>query len=82
MLLPELTKMRHGSRLLAMDARLRMAHGDLTGAARDIVAIRSMAAHTRSDPMLTSFMVSLAMESIAATETEHWLAADKSADAR
>ena len=76
MILPELTKMRAGARLLAADARTRISRGDLAGAAGDIGALRSMARHMRSDPILISLMVSMAIDGLADGAVERWLASD------
>jgi len=74
MLLPELVKMRQGARLLEAGARVRIKRGDLAGAAGDIAALRSMARHMRSDPILISMMVAMAIDGMADTTVERWLA--------
>jgi len=73
MLLPEVQKLRHGARLLMMDARVRAGKGDLTGASRNIAALRSMAGHVRSEPLLISLMVAVAIETMADRTLEHCL---------
>jgi len=60
-LLPHLTPLRDGTRLLALDAQLRLEAGDARGAAESIAASIRMSDHATDDPVLISTLVGAAM---------------------
>ena len=60
-LLPHLSPLRNGARLLALDAHVRLAQGDARGAAESIAASIHMSDHATDDPVLISTLVGVAM---------------------
>jgi len=64
MLLPEYTLLQSSVRLLALDARVRLADGDARGAVDDLNAISGMAAHIRSEPLLIATLVAMMADNV------------------
>jgi hypothetical protein len=75
LLLPELGKLRTSTRLLHLEARVRRADGQVAGALEDLRAILGLAAQCRSEPILISSLVAMAIEGSALDELEAILAA-------
>jgi hypothetical protein len=71
--LPELDQLRHGARLLALDARARAAHGDGPPALADVAALYGIARHI-NEPILISIFVAAAIEEMGARALEGVLA--------
>ncbi|MFH0938373.1 MAG: hypothetical protein V1899_03720 [Planctomycetota bacterium] len=61
---PELARIRHSARLLAMAARVRAADGDVKGAIEDVAAIFNLSAHINQNPMLIAHLVAMAIYQI------------------
>ncbi|MEX2559459.1 MAG: hypothetical protein WD403_06060 [Pirellulales bacterium] len=74
MLLPEVQAMRNAARLLALDARVKAADGDVRGALEDVSAIFAAALHASGEPTLISFLVSAAIDAMACETLEAVLA--------
>ncbi len=74
MLLPEVSPMRDGARLLALDARVKAADGDTAGTLQDISSIFAMSQHVGTCPTLISMVVAIAMDQLAARSLEDVLA--------
>ncbi len=73
MLLPETQNMRAAARDLKLEAHYRAAHGDLRGAAENVLALHRMAEHVAQEPLLVSLLVSYALDAIAVNTLEHLL---------
>jgi hypothetical protein len=71
--LPELEQLRHGARLLALDARARAAHGDGPPALADVAALFGIARHI-DEPILISMLFAAAIEEMGARALEEVLA--------
>jgi hypothetical protein len=71
--LPELDQLRHGARLLALDARARAAHGDGAAALADVAALFGIARHL-NEPILISTFVAAAIEEMGVRALEEVLA--------
>jgi len=65
MLLPYLQPMRCAARLLAVDARVKAAGGDIGGALSDVNAMFAIAEHVGSDSILVSTLVAAAIDATA-----------------
>lgn len=76
-LLPHLVGMREGVRALRVDARRLASAGDATGSAERLAAIVRMAAHLRSDRVLISSLVAMAMTNVAVEEIDDQLDAGR-----
>jgi hypothetical protein len=61
LLLPHLSSLRNAARVLRLDAEVRMADGDVRGAAEAMRAIVGFSSHVREDGVLVSSLVSGAM---------------------
>lgn len=61
LLLPHLSSLRNAARVLRLDAEVRMADGDVRGAAEAMRAIIGFSSHVREDGVLVSSLVSGAM---------------------
>lgn len=75
MLLPELNDLRSSARLLAIDARHRIATGDYAGAAENVQAMYGIADHASTDPLLICLLVAIAIDRMASDTLAHLLAA-------
>ncbi len=64
MLLPEYALFQSSVRLLALDARVRLADGDARGAADDLTAIFRTAAHIRSEPLIIATLVAMVADDV------------------
>lgn len=73
-LLPEVQAMRNAARLLALDARVKTADGDVSSALADVSAIFAVALHASGEPTLISFLVSAAIDAVACQTLEAVLA--------
>ncbi|MEX0714734.1 MAG: hypothetical protein WD278_20530 [Pirellulales bacterium] len=73
-LLPEVQAMRNAARLLALDARVKTAEGDVSSALADVSAIFAVALHASGEPTLISFLVSAAIDAVACQTLEAVLA--------
>ncbi len=60
-LLPHLSPMRQGTRLLMADARLRIMEGDVRGATANLRSMMKLSDHATSDPVLISTLVGTAI---------------------
>lgn len=69
-LLPHLSKLRGTARILAADARCRLAANDPDGAAHDLAAAFGAAAHATRDRLIISPLVAIAIHSLACTGTQ------------
>lgn len=69
-LLPHLNNMRASARILGCDARRCMVAGDVDGACERIAAIYRTAYHCTNDRVLISALVSIAITSLADTQTQ------------
>lgn len=65
MLLPELSPLRQGARLVALAARREAADGDVGPAISDIVRIHRIATHINAEPLLISGLVGIAIDALA-----------------
>jgi hypothetical protein len=65
MLLPELSPLRQGARMLALAARREAADGDLRAAITDVVRLHRIATHIAAEPLLISGLVGIAIDGIA-----------------
>lgn len=63
-LFPEFAKVKSASRLLAADAVQRALSGDQDGALESLVAGRTLARHTATEPSTIGFLVSVASDTI------------------
>jgi hypothetical protein len=61
LLLPHLAEMRNAARLLRLDAQFRMDQGDAAGALESIRAVSGIGAHSKTDDVLISSLVSAAV---------------------
>lgn len=68
--LPHLGKARQAARLLRVDARAKLAHGDVHGAAEDVAATYRLSAHLAGDQIIISALVSMAIARLADGEAE------------
>ncbi|MCB9844834.1 MAG: hypothetical protein H6811_02445 [Phycisphaeraceae bacterium] len=75
-LLPHLGKLRMTARVLATDSRRLIASGDGDGSAERIAGIYGIASHNRSDRVLISTLVSMAVSSLAHQELDELLASE------
>ncbi len=75
MLLPEVQNMRAAARDMQLEAHYKAAHGDLHGALQNVLAMHQMAEHVGQEPLLVSLLVSMAFDSMAAQNLEHFLKA-------
>jgi hypothetical protein len=75
MILPELSALRQGARLLVVDARLKAADGKPREALESLAAVFGMAQHTRREPITISALVAMAIDSNGAEGLESVLAA-------
>ena len=64
MLLPEYGLLRQAAVLLAVDARVKAADGNVRGAVEDLTAIFSMAAHVRAEPLVIAALVAMSVDTI------------------
>jgi hypothetical protein len=64
-LLPELNSIRELARLLAIDALVKAANGDLSGAMQNIDGMFAMSKHNSAAPFLVSALVSCAIDNMA-----------------
>jgi hypothetical protein len=69
-LLPHLGYMRATARVMACDARRCMAAGDMDGACERVAAMYRMARHCTQDHTLISALVSIAITSLADSQTQ------------
>lgn len=60
--IPKFVPYRNLARLLNLSARHKALNGDLSGALKDLTAIKKMAAHFRQFPLLISVMIGYAIE--------------------
>ncbi|WP_347244650.1 hypothetical protein [Thermogutta sp.] len=70
--LPQLSDFRTAGRLLALDARYSLAHGNFSQAIDDINALFGLARHSR-EPFLIGMLVSISLETLAVRELENLL---------
>jgi len=63
--LPELARLRESARLLAAEARCKAADGQVQAALENVAAIQSIARHVGAEPILISYLVSVAIDSVA-----------------
>jgi len=80
MLLPYLSPMRCAARLLAVDARVKAAGGDIGGALSDVNAMFAIAEHVGSDSILVSMLVAAAIDRIASDTLSVVLASGKTSE--
>jgi hypothetical protein len=80
-LLPHLSPLRAGARILVLDAHRLMADGKPDEAAERIAGVYRIAAHVRNDNVLISSLVSIAVAGLAADEAEMFAKAGKLTDA-
>ena len=73
MLMPELTKFRASSRILAIEALSCAARGDVSTALHNITTIQRLAQHQAQSPILISMLVAMAIDSIAKQTLERVL---------
>jgi hypothetical protein len=71
--LPELQQLRHGARLLALDARARAARRDGPSALADVAALFGIARHL-NEPILISIFLAAAVEEMGVRALEEVLA--------
>jgi hypothetical protein len=64
MLLPELAHMRQLARVLAVDARVKVADGKVGEAIEDIIAMHRLSLHVSTEPILISGLVAVAIDSM------------------
>ncbi len=72
MLLPHLSKVRQGARLLALEAIERTEAGDADKAAESLVAALRLGRALKDEPVLISGLVRVASDAIAARQVERW----------
>lgn len=72
MLLPHLSKLRQGGRLLALEAIERTEGGKADAAADSLVAGLRLGEHLRREPLLISALVRIAADAIAVGQMERW----------
>jgi len=63
--LPELARLRECARLLAADARCKAAGGQVRAALGNVAAMQSIARHVGAEPILISYLVSVAIDELA-----------------
>lgn len=63
-LLPHLSPIRQGVRMLLADARMRLIDGDTRGATQNLRSVMKLSDHTTSDPILISTLVGTATYSV------------------
>ena len=74
MLLPEISPMRKAAKLLALDARVKAADGDMRGALQNINSMFAISQHIGAEPLLIVMLVSSSVEKIAANTLQDVLA--------
>ncbi len=72
MLLPHLARLRHASRLLALEAIGRIESGKADAAADSLLAALRMGECVRREPILISTLVRIACDSLAVAQMERW----------
>lgn len=73
-LLPEIARIRDAAKLLALDARVKAADGDVRGALEDLSVLFAMAGHIATEPILVSVLVGIRVETLAMESLENILA--------
>ena len=68
--LPEMSDFLRGAKLLALDARVKAAQGQLPRAMEDIKAIFGMSLHSAESPILVSLLVAAAVDEIGVAALE------------
>ncbi|HUT94729.1 MAG TPA: hypothetical protein VMY37_35055 [Thermoguttaceae bacterium] len=74
LLLPEMVRIRHAARLVALDARSQIAAGEIPEAVDDVNALFAMAEHAGTVPILVVMLVSGGIENLAVDTLEELLA--------
>ena len=64
LLLPHLAPMRNATRLLRLDAQMRMLDGDSSGAIENLQAVTGIGRHARTDDIVISSLVSASIMSV------------------
>jgi len=74
LLLPEMVRIRHAARLMALDARSQIAAGEIPEAVDDVNALFAMAEHAGTVPIVVVMLVSGGIENLAVDTLEEILA--------
>ena len=63
--MPEMARLRESARLLAADARCKAADGQVRAALENVAAMQSVSRHVAAEPIVISYLVSVAIDSLA-----------------
>jgi len=74
LLLPEMVRIRHAARLMALDARSQIAAGEIPEAVDDVNALFAMAEHAGTVPIVVAMLVSGIVDNVAVDTLEEILA--------
>ncbi|MBM4038315.1 MAG: hypothetical protein FJ290_07365 [Planctomycetes bacterium] len=77
MLLPHLARLRHATRLLALEAMERIEAGKADDAGESLIAALRMGEALRREPILVSTLVRIACNSLAVAQAERWASRTK-----